>query len=65
MFNAPQRAKRLYLRRDSAAVDEYLANVEKARVQAPADAMVNPAWHIHAGARAGNPRTPARRSRCC
>jgi lysyl-tRNA synthetase class 1 len=31
------------------AVDEYLANAEKARVQEPPDVMANPAWHIHAG----------------
>jgi lysyl-tRNA synthetase, class I len=49
MFNQPQRAKRLYFDVIPKAVDEYLANAEKARVQAPADAMVNPAWHIHAG----------------
>jgi lysyl-tRNA synthetase, class I len=50
MFNQPQRAKRLYFDVIPKAVDEYLANAEKARVQAPADAMANPAWHIHAGA---------------
>ncbi len=49
MYNQPQRAKRLYVDVIPKAVDEYLANAEKARVQAPADAMANPAWHIHAG----------------
>jgi lysyl-tRNA synthetase, class I len=45
MFNAPQRAKRLYFDMIPRAADEYLANA--ARVQ-PDDAL-NPAWHIHAG----------------
>ena len=49
MFNQPQRAKRLYFDVIPKATDEYLANAEKARAQAPADAMANPAWHIHAG----------------
>ena len=49
MFNAPQRAKRLYFDVIPKATDEYLANAEKARVQEGADAMANPAWHIHAG----------------
>jgi lysyl-tRNA synthetase class 1 len=49
MFNQPQRAKRLYFDVIPKAVDEYLANADKARAQAPADAMANPAWHIHAG----------------
>ncbi len=38
MFNAPQRAKRLYFDVIPRAVDEYLANAEKARVQPPAEA---------------------------
>jgi lysyl-tRNA synthetase class 1 len=49
MYNAPQRAKRLYFDVIPRAVDEYLANAEKARVQPPAEAMANPAWHIHRG----------------
>jgi len=49
MFNQPQRAKRLYFDVIPKAVDEYLANAEKARVQEPPDVMANPAWHIHAG----------------
>ena len=49
MFNQPQRAKRLYFDVIPKATDEYLANAEKARAQAPTDAMANPAWHIHAG----------------
>jgi lysyl-tRNA synthetase class 1 len=50
MFNAPQRAKRLYFDVIPRATDEYLANAEKARIQPPEEAMTNPAWHIHAGA---------------
>jgi lysyl-tRNA synthetase class 1 len=50
MFNQPQRAKRLYFDVIPKAVDEYLANAEKARVQVAPDVMANPAWHIHAGA---------------
>ena len=50
MFNQPTRAKRLYFDVIPKAVDEYLANAEKARVQEPPDVFANPAWHIHAGA---------------
>jgi lysyl-tRNA synthetase class 1 len=50
MFNAPQRAKRLYFDVIPKAVDEYLANAQKARQQSEADRLTNPAWHIHAGA---------------
>jgi lysyl-tRNA synthetase class 1 len=49
MYNAPQRAKRLYFDAIPRAVDEYLGNAEKALVQSEADARANPAWHIHAG----------------
>ena len=49
MFNQPQRARRLYFDVIPRAVDEYLANAEKARVQEPPDVMANPAWHIHGG----------------
>ena len=49
MFNAPQRAKRLYFDVIPRAVDEYLANAEKARAQVADDAKANPAWHIHGG----------------
>jgi lysyl-tRNA synthetase class 1 len=45
MFNAPQRAKRLYFDVIPRAVDEYLANA--GRLQP--DDRLNPAWHIHAG----------------
>jgi lysyl-tRNA synthetase class 1 len=49
MFNQPQRARRLYFDVIPKAVDEYLANAEKARVQQPPELFANPAWHIHAG----------------
>ncbi len=49
MYNAPQRAKRLYFDVIPRAVDEYLANFEKARAEDEAARMANPAWHIHAG----------------
>jgi lysyl-tRNA synthetase class 1 len=49
MFNQPQRARRLYFDAIPKAVDEYLANAEKARVQQPPDVFSNPAWHIHGG----------------
>ena len=50
MFNQPARAKRLFFDVIPRAVDEYLGNAEKARVQPEAEALTNPAWHIHAGA---------------
>jgi lysyl-tRNA synthetase class 1 len=49
MYNQPQRAKRLYFDMIPRAVDEYLANAEKARTQSLDDRPTNPAWHIHAG----------------
>ncbi len=49
MFNQPTRAKRLFFDVIPRAVDEYLGNAEKARAQPEAEAMANPAWHIHAG----------------
>ncbi|HSZ92929.1 MAG TPA: lysine--tRNA ligase, partial [Acetobacteraceae bacterium] len=49
MFNAPQRAKRLYFDVIPRAVDEYLANAERARTQIEAERQANPAWHIHGG----------------
>ncbi len=49
MFNQPQRAKRLYFDVIPKAVDDYVANAGKALTQDPEAAMVNPAWHIHAG----------------
>jgi lysyl-tRNA synthetase class 1 len=50
MFNQPQRAKRLFFDVIPKAVDEYLGNAEKAKVQGPPEVFANPAWHIHAGA---------------
>ena len=49
MFNAPQRAKRLYFDVIPRAVDEYIANADRARAQNEAERHVNPAWHIHGG----------------
>jgi lysyl-tRNA synthetase class 1 len=49
MFNAPHRAKRLYFDVIPRAVDEYLANAERARTQIEAERQANPAWHIHGG----------------
>jgi lysyl-tRNA synthetase class 1 len=49
MYNAPQRAKRLYFDAIPRAVDEYLANLERAQAETEAERQVNPAWHIHAG----------------
>jgi lysyl-tRNA synthetase class 1 len=49
MFNAPQRAKRLFFDVIPKAVDEYLANAAKAHAQPEAERPVNPAWHIHDG----------------
>ncbi len=52
MYQAPQRAKRLYFDVIPRAVDGYVAAVEQVRAEAeaaPLDAMKNPAWHIHGG----------------
>src|SRR5258708_10895783 len=43
MFNAPQRAKRLYFDVIPKAVDEYLANAGKAHIQPPAERAANAA----------------------
>jgi len=50
MYNAPQRAKRLFFDVIPKAADEYLAHVAKAKTQEGADLLANPAWHIHLGA---------------
>ena len=47
MYNQPQRAKRLYFDVIPRAVDEYVANVERAATAA--DLRTNPVWHIHLG----------------
>jgi lysyl-tRNA synthetase class 1 len=49
MYNQPQRAKRLYFDVIPRAVDEYIANAEKAAKQMAAERQTNPAWHIHRG----------------
>jgi lysyl-tRNA synthetase class 1 len=49
MYNAPQRAKRLYFDVIPRAVDEYIANADRARAQIAVEQQTNPAWHIHAG----------------
>jgi lysyl-tRNA synthetase class 1 len=49
MFNAPQRAKRLYFDVIPRAVDDYLVNAARLAEQSPAEQPLNPAWHIHAG----------------
>jgi lysyl-tRNA synthetase class 1 len=49
MYNAPQRAKRLYFDVIPRAVDEYIANADRARTQNVAEQQTNPAWHIHGG----------------
>jgi lysyl-tRNA synthetase class 1 len=49
MYNAPQRAKRLHFDVIPRAVDEYIANAERAPAQLEAERQTNPAWHIHAG----------------
>jgi lysyl-tRNA synthetase class 1 len=49
MYNQPQRAKRLYFDVIPRAVDEYIANIEKARTQSEAERRTNPVWHIHFG----------------
>jgi lysyl-tRNA synthetase class 1 len=55
MFQAPQRAKRLYFDVIPRAVDDYLANLDRLRAQ-PDDAS-NPAFHIHGGA-SNDPGSP-------
>jgi lysyl-tRNA synthetase class 1 len=49
MYQAPQRAKRLYFDVIPRAVDEYLANAAKLAEQTEAERRTNPAWHIHGG----------------
>ncbi|MBV9813035.1 MAG: lysine--tRNA ligase, partial [Acetobacteraceae bacterium] len=49
MFNAPHRAKRLFFDVIPRAVDEYIANADRAQTQPDAERMANAAWHIHAG----------------
>ncbi len=49
MYNQPQRAKRLYFDVIPRAVDEYIANAQKAAGQMEMERQVNPAWHVHGG----------------
>ncbi|WP_367159560.1 lysine--tRNA ligase [Kozakia baliensis] len=50
MFNQPTRAKRLFFDVIPRAMDEYIANVDKAAVEADETALrANPAWFIHGG----------------
>jgi len=58
MYNAPQRAKRLYFDTIPRAVDEYLANAETLATQDEAARMTNPAWHIQAGQPASHGGSP-------
>jgi lysyl-tRNA synthetase class 1 len=58
MYNAPQRAKRLYFDVIPRAMDEYLANLEKLRGQDEAAAAANPVWHIGGGGMPDDPGSP-------
>jgi len=49
MYNQPQRAKRLYFDVIPRAVDEYIANIDKARTQSDEEVQTNPVWHVHFG----------------
>ena len=49
MYNQPQRAKRLYFDVIPRAVDEYIANTEKAPAQSGPELRTNPVWHVHSG----------------
>ena len=49
MYNAPQRAKRLFFDVIPRAVDEFIANAAKLPGQDRAAQLVNPAWHIVGG----------------
>ena len=47
MYNQPQRAKRLYFDVIPRAVDEYIANTEKARTQSDSEQQTNPVWLLN------------------
>jgi lysyl-tRNA synthetase class 1 len=49
MYQAPQRAKRLFFDVIPRAVDDYIANAAKLEAQSGDERRVNPAWHIHGG----------------
>ena len=55
MFNQPHRAKKLFFDVIPRATDEYIANVERAKIEASTEEgsaalPANPAWHAHFGA---------------
>ncbi len=50
MFNAPQRAKRLYFDVIPRATDDYIANAAREETQSEAERRANPAWHIRGSA---------------
>ncbi len=50
MFNQPTRAKRLHFDVIPRAVDEYVANLDRARATPPMELRANPVWFIHGGA---------------
>jgi lysyl-tRNA synthetase class 1 len=54
MFNAPQRAKRLYFDVIPRQVEDYLSLLKKYRDEDEAKRLDNPIWHIHSSA----PPTP-------
>ncbi len=56
MFNAPQRAKRLFFDVIPKAMDEYIVNAERA--PADPDPRTNPAWHINGGSIANEAPSP-------
>ena len=49
MFQAPRKAKRLYFDVIPRAADDYLTHLGKFAEQEPAEQLMNPVWHIHAG----------------
>ena len=55
MYQAPQRAKRLYFDVIPRAVDDYLAHAAKLEAQSEAERRTNPAWYIGGGQRARSP----------
>jgi lysyl-tRNA synthetase class 1 len=58
MFNQPHRAKKLFFDVIPRAVDEYIANLDRARTEDAEARQANPGWHVHLGQipdRAGSP----------
>ena len=58
MYNAPQRAKRLFFDVIPKAADEYLAHVAKAKTLEGTELRANPAWSIHLGTIPENAGSP-------